>query len=50
MNDKCWQPAQASDVRYFVSEHFDASFAFSRAYLIYEPSSGRAYFSWEGID
>jgi hypothetical protein len=47
---ECRQPALSSDVRYYVSEHFDESFAFSHALLIYEPSSGRAYFSWEGID
>ncbi|HEY9403322.1 MAG TPA: hypothetical protein VIQ24_11700 [Pyrinomonadaceae bacterium] len=45
-----WKPVPTASTRYFRADHFDDSFAFSQAFLIYDEATGVVHFHWSGVD
>ena len=45
-----WKPFAGHPTEFYSSGKFDNSFANSKAYLSYDPSSGMVHFAWTGID
>ncbi len=48
--EKINQLTEKQETKVYFSEHFRSSFSFSRATLIYDESSGKVYFHWNGVD
>ncbi|HEX8632935.1 MAG TPA: hypothetical protein VF703_02145 [Pyrinomonadaceae bacterium] len=45
-----WKPVPTPSTRYYRADHFDDSFAFSQAFLIYDEATGVVHFHWSGVD
>ena len=45
-----WKPVLSASTRYYRADHFDESFAFSQAVLIYDEADGTVHFHWSGVD